>query len=175
MKLKFMAASVAVLSIAISTHQASAKPRHHHRVAQTIITCDDRGCSDSRVTPVAHHVKRAVRRYAEDAVSFLSHPTGCPRIAFCACGAAVDLWGGSGRQYKGLWAAAAWYRFQRSSPSHNTVAVRRHHVMVLKSQVSGKVWMVADYNSGGHRSRLHARSIVGYTIVDPERPRIASK
>jgi hypothetical protein len=39
--------------------------------------------------------------------------------------------------------------------------------MILESQVSGNVWNVHDGNSGGHVTREHARSIAGYTIVNP--------
>jgi hypothetical protein len=39
--------------------------------------------------------------------------------------------------------------------------------MILQQQVSGNVWNVHDGNSGGHVTREHARSIAGYTIVDP--------
>lgn len=38
---------------------------------------------------------------------------------------------------------------------------------MLREHVAGKVWKVVDYNSGGRRSRIHHRSIAGFTIVDP--------
>lgn len=95
---------------------------------------------------------------------YLSHPAGCPQTAFCGCGAAWDL----GIRDRALWLSTAWFKFPRSQPAPNRVAVRRGHVFVLKQHVSGKTWMVADYNSGGHRSRYHARSIAGYTIVNPQ-------
>ena len=94
---------------------------------------------------------------------FLPHPAGCPARAFCGCGAAREL----GLHDRSLWLASSWYRFPRSAPGHNTVAVRPHHVFVLKQQVRGSIWLVADYNSGGHQSRLHERDISRYTIVSP--------
>jgi hypothetical protein len=42
-------------------------------------------------------------------------------------------------------------------------------VFVLESQIRGDLWMVYDANSGGHRTRVHPRSISGYRIVDPRR------
>ena len=93
----------------------------------------------------------------------LPHPSGCPPTAFCGCGAAADL----GLHDRSLWLAANWFRFPRSTPAPNTAAVRRHHVFVLKQHIAGSVWLVADYNSGHHRSALHERSISGYTIVNP--------
>jgi hypothetical protein len=89
-------------------------------------------------------------------------PAGCPR-AFCGCGASIELYG---RIVAGLNLARNWFRFPRSEPSYNKVAVRRHHVFVLKEHVRGDVWMVKDYNSGGGKTRYHARSIAGYVIVD---------
>jgi hypothetical protein len=84
-------------------------------------------------------------------------------IIFCGCGAAAHL----GIADRSLWLAASWYKFPRSHPAPNTVAVRRHHVFVLKEDRGGGLWLVADYNSGGHLSRLHVRSLSGYTIVQP--------
>lgn len=92
------------------------------------------------------------------------HPRGCPRVAFCGCGASVHLFGKPVRE---LYLARNWFRFPRTSPGHNTVAVRRGHVFVLKEQVRGDVWLVWDANSGGRKTRLHHRSIRGFTIVDP--------
>jgi hypothetical protein len=47
------------------------------------------------------------------------------------------------------------------------VAVRRHHVFVLEQQVRGDQWLTYDANSGRHLTRVHVRSIEGYTIVNP--------
>jgi hypothetical protein len=94
----------------------------------------------------------------------LPHPSGCPARAFCGCGAAVDLFG---HPVRSLWLAASWFKFPRTQPARNMVAVRRHHVFVLKEHVSGNLWKAADYNSGKHESRIHIRSIAGFTIVDP--------
>lgn len=98
------------------------------------------------------------------AVRYLPHPSGCPTRAFCGCGAAVEVFG---RPIRSLWLARAWYRFPRSSPAPGAVAVRRHHVFVLRQWIAGDRWLVADHNSGGRKSRLHVRSIAGLTIVSP--------
>lgn len=94
----------------------------------------------------------------------LPHPRGCPSKAFCGCGASVEIFG---HPVRNLFLARNWFKFPRTSPGHNTVAVRRGHVFVLKNHIQGSIWQVADYNSGGRRSRLHPRSIAGYTIVQP--------
>jgi len=63
--------------------------------------------------------------------------------------------------------ASNWRRFPRAAPAPGMAAVRSGHVMILESQVSGNIWNVHDGNSGGHVTRDHARSIAGYTIVNP--------
>jgi hypothetical protein len=90
-------------------------------------------------------------------------PAGCP-TRFCGCSASLEVFG---RIIPSLNLAANWFKFPRSHPSHNMVAVRRHHVFVLKQHIRDNVWLVHDGNSGGRKTRLHERSIAGYTIVNP--------
>lgn len=94
----------------------------------------------------------------------VAHPAGCPSRAFCGCGAAVRVFG---KPIRSLWLAANWFRFPRAAPAPGRVAVRRHHVFVLEQHLGGSVWQVYDANSGGRATRIHSRSIAGYTIVDP--------
>lgn len=96
--------------------------------------------------------------------TIVAHPEGCPSRAFCGCGAAVRVFGHSVRE---LWLAANWFKFPRAAPSSGMVAVRRHHVMVLEADLGGGVWQVFDANSGNHLTRIHARSIAGYVVVNP--------
>lgn len=96
----------------------------------------------------------------------VAHPAGCPARAFCGCGAAVHVFGHAVRE---LWLAANWFRFPRAAPAPGMVAVRPHHVFVLETHLDGDTWRVYDANSGGHATRIHARSIAGYAIVDPHR------
>ena len=127
---------------------------------------------------VRHHIRhhRHHRRHARHhqhysrvaAISapatIVPNPAGCPSRAFCGCGAALRVFG---HHVRDLWLAANWYRFPRTSPAPGTVAVRPHHVMVLEAELGPGVWQVYDANSGGHATRIHARSIAGYTIVQP--------
>lgn len=101
----------------------------------------------------------------------IPHPPGCPARLFCGCGAAVRVFGSNVRS---LWLAANWLQFPRSSPASGMVAARRGHVFVLEQHVSGDQWLATDYNSGGRLSRLHVRSIAGYTIVNPHARNLAS-
>ena len=109
-----------------------------------------------------HHRRHNAAHYG--ASEIVAHPAGCPRSLFCGCGASVRIFGHSVRQ---LWLAANWFKFPRAGPAPGMAAVRRHHVFVLERPISGDVWLTYDANSGGHATRLHARSIVGYTIVNP--------
>lgn len=90
-------------------------------------------------------------------------PAGCPH-RFCGCGASLHLFG---RIIPSLNLAANWLRFPRAAPAPKMAAARRGHVFVLEQHISGDTWLVHDSNSGGHRTRLHARSIAGYVIVNP--------
>jgi hypothetical protein len=90
-------------------------------------------------------------------------PSGCPS-SFCGCGASLRVFG---RIVPGLNLAANWLRFPRTSPAPGMVAARRGHVFVLEQHVEGDTWMAYDANSGGHATRIHSRSLRGYTIVNP--------
>ena len=90
-------------------------------------------------------------------------PSGCPR-SFCGCGASLRVFG---RIVPGLNLAANWLRFPRTAPAPGMVAARNGHVFVLEAHVEGDTWMAYDANSGGHATRIHARSLHGYTVVNP--------
>lgn len=92
-------------------------------------------------------------------------PSGCP-YRFCGCGASLHVFG---RIIPALNLAANWLRFPRTAPAPKMVAARRGHVFVLERHVAGNMWIVFDANSGGHRTRIHPRSIAGYAIVNPRR------
>lgn len=94
----------------------------------------------------------------------VGHPAGCPRRAFCGCGASVEVFG---HPIRNLWLAAAWFKFPRAAPAPGMVAVRRHHVFVLRSHIGGNTWLVFDANSGRGSTRVHSRSISGLAIVNP--------
>lgn len=103
--------------------------------------------------------------------AIVAHPAGCPSRAFCGCGAVERLktaWGVVLGQPRSLWLAANWFKFPRAAPAPGMVAVRQHHVFVLEASLGGgDRWQVYDANSGGGKTRIHARSIAGYTIVNP--------
>lgn len=97
------------------------------------------------------------------AVVLGGRPAGCP-ARFCGCGASLHLFG---RIIPFLNLAANWLRFPRAAPAPGMAAARRGHVFVLKQHIEGKKWLVYDANSGGRKTRLHPRSIAGFTVVNP--------
>jgi len=90
-------------------------------------------------------------------------PAGCPH-SFCGCGAAIRVFG---HIVPELNLASNWLRFPRAAPAPGMVAARRGHVFVLEQHLGGDMWMAYDANSGGHATRMHARSLRGYTVVNP--------
>lgn len=105
----------------------------------------------------------AGQRTSEVARVIGGRPAGCP-TRFCGCGASIHLFG---RIIPALNLAANWLRFPRAAPAPKMVAARRGHVFVLERHIAGNVWLVHDSNSGGRKTRLHPRSIAGFTIVNP--------
>jgi hypothetical protein len=168
-------ALLALVAIFLAT-PAEARHRHHHqhhahhhrqhvRVAAPALHKDCHilfPCEADR-TPT-HAIASGLYRVAAGPATVVAHPAGCPSRAFCGCGAAVRVFGSPVRN---LWLAASWYRFPRAAPAPGMVAVRKHHVFVLEASLGSGLWQVYDANSGRHMTRIHARSIAGYTIVNP--------
>lgn len=98
------------------------------------------------------------------AESFQPHPQGCPRVRFCGCGVAVRVFGSAVRS---LWPSQAWRKFPRSVAGPGKVAIWRSHVAYIEAIDANGNAVVYDPNSGGHRTRVHTRSLAGATIVDP--------
>lgn len=152
-------------------HQHRHHVHHHHRIAR-VTKAPVANVFDIKgwwMQPaITYAPQRAVASQRSQAVAahetIVAHPAGCPTRLFCGCGASVRVFGHSVRE---LWLAANWYKFPRTYPAPGAVAVRRHHVMVLEADLGGGVWQVYDANSGGHATRIHARSLAGYTIVQP--------
>ena len=104
------------------------------------------------------------RSFLQRGATILPHPPGCPRRAFCGCGAAVEVFG---RPIRSLWLAARWLDFPRASPAPGMVAARRGHVFVIKQVLGNGQVLAYDANSGGRRTRLHVRSLTGFVVVNP--------
>lgn len=118
--------------------------------------------SGARTVHSRERSSSAVVRHGE--AQLLPHPAGCPSRAFCGCGASIEVFGRSIRE---LWLAAAWFKFPRAAPAPGMVAVRRHHVFVIREVRAPGLVLAYDANSGGRRTRIHLRSLAGYTVVNP--------
>ncbi len=165
---------LAALALVCVTSIAEARPRHHH--ASVIVA--DPGCNiifpcegvqpSKRGQRIAEAVGFGVAQnvYKEQGRVIGGRPSGCPH-RFCGCGASIYLFG---KIIPSLNLAANWLRFRHvphSMAQPRMAAARRGHVMVLVRQIEGNIWLVHDSNSGGGRTRLHTRSIAGFTVVDP--------
>ena len=125
-----------------------------------------RGHATMRITPRNERAARAL-----NAPQIVSHPYGCPRRAFCGCGAALDVFG---KHVRSLWLARNWFQFPRTSPAPGMVAVRRNHVFVIREVREGNMVLAYDPNSGGRKTRLHVRSLAGFVVVNPHARRMAN-
>lgn len=184
----------ACLFIVLGSVASEARPYRIHQAPECNVTmpCDfsysqtrreqaSRSLSASRSSPVSRSSLQAYRSTqltvtdvggtaTSATVSSVSgarivggRPAGCPS-SFCGCGAALRVFG---RIVPELNLASNWLRFPRTSPAPGMVAARRGHVFVLEQHLGGDVWMAYDANSGGRATRIHARSLRGYTIVNP--------
>lgn len=110
------------------------------------------------------HVTHHPRSFDGEADHIVSHPSGCPRIAFCGCGVSVKVFG---HPVRSLFLASNWFRFPRAIPGPGMVAVRNHHVMLILAYDANGNATVYDPNSGGHLTRIHQHTLAGYRIVNP--------
>lgn len=108
----------------------------------------------------ARQVKRVLHRAA---IIIGGRPRGCPH-AYCGCFASLEVFG---RIIPRLNLAANWERFPRAVPAPGMIAVKNHHVFVIKSVNSDGTVIAEDGNSGHGLSRIHTMSLRGYEVVNP--------
>jgi len=161
---------VASAFVLIGSVASEARPvRINHPIeCNVIMPCDfsvaQAGQSVSRRSPPARRISASFARYDLSREQVIGgRPAGCPR-SFCGCGASIRVFG---RIVPELNLASNWLRFPRAAPAPGMVAARQGHVFVLEHHIGGDTWMAYDANSGGHATRLHARSLRGYTVVNP--------
>ena len=151
---------VASIFISLSTSPSTARPL---QITDRNVTmpCDFSG---SQMPGRANSYRNAMASIDADRGQVVGgRPAGCPR-SYCGCGASLHVFG---RIVPGLNLAANWLRFPRTAPAPGMVAARRGHVFVLERHLEGDTWMAYDANSGRHATRIHARSLRGYTVVNP--------
>jgi hypothetical protein len=165
----------ATFFVAISFSTSNARPSVQSPECNVTMPCDFSG-SQVRRGGFASYPREQYRRghrvisHANDVAAdgargpvVGGRPAGCPR-SFCGCGASIRVFG---RIVPGLNLASNWLRFPRTAPAPGMVAARRGHVFVLEQHVEGDTWMAYDANSGGRATRIHARSLRGYAVVNP--------
>ncbi len=174
-------AILAALALACLLLPAEARPRHvaHHRYApecNVSMPCEGVGNLQENFAGSSARESRRLARGQElyDAMPFgmptdragrvLPHPAGCPRRAFCGCGAAVEVFG---KPVRSLWLAANWLRFPRAAPAPGMVAARRGHVFVIRQVLGGGKVLAYDANSGNGLTRIHVRNLTGFVVVNP--------
>lgn len=108
--------------------------------------------------------RRSEITHQRPAASVVAHPSGCPSRAFCGCGTAVRLLGAPVRS---LWLARAWFKFPRAAPAPGMAAVRNGHVFAIEQVLGNGTVLAYDPNSGHRQTRIHVRSLAGYTVVNP--------
>lgn len=150
-------------SEAVITERAVRKVRHAG--LKQIRRKHQRQHKQPRTSPPANYA------VADNQPQLLPHPTGCPSRAFCGCGASIEVFGRSIRE---LWLAANWFKFPRAEPAPGMVAVRKHHVFVIREVRGPGLVLAYDANSGGRKTRIHVRSLRGFVVVNPRGSRYAS-
>lgn len=129
------------------------------------ITCDQRGCSDWVGANRSFNKTRASKAPIETAAVIVGgRPAGCPR-RYCGCGVSLKVFG---KIIPELNLALNWKRkFPRTSPAPGMVAARSGHVFYIKEVIDSGTVIAYDPNSGGGKTRIHERSLRGYTVVNP--------
>lgn len=98
--------------------------------------------------------------------SFLPHPHGCPHSLFCGCGVSVRVFG---KPIRNLYLAANWRKYPSAKAAPGMVAWRWGHVFYIEKVIRRGLVLAYDPNSGGHRTRIHQRSLAGFRVVNPKR------
>lgn len=149
----------AVATVRVSAPQ-SKKYAQRRKVKKTI----QARLSPAIARPTQNPVIEVARTVTSLTSQILPHPAGCPRRLFCGCGAAVEVFG---RPIRHLYLAANWLKFPAAQPGPGMVAARRGHVMVIRQYLGNNRALVYDANSGGGKTRLHVRSLAGFSVRNP--------
>ncbi len=166
MLLTRIAAFAALFLAVCACQKVEARP-----TSQNIITCNQQGCSDrvaysdrgAYEAPASNKRTRKARIEAGEGV-IGGRPAGCPH-RYCGCGVSLKVFG---KIIPELNLAYNWKRkFPRTSPAPGMVAARSGHVFYIVNVIDSSTVLAYDPNSGGGRTRIHERSLHGYTVVNP--------
>ncbi len=163
--MKHVAFALVLFSTPALANHHGHRPAHHHHHARHSHWHVQRPHSHPARRYAGHdRSSRETNRQASGRVD-LPHPVGCPHTEFCGCGASVDIFG---HAIRSLFLAANWFQFPAAAPAPGMVAVRRHHVMVIRRPLPGNKAIVYNANGGNHRTYIGVRSLAGYSIRNPK-------
>jgi hypothetical protein len=162
-------AMIALVSIVFATAANADFDRHGPQTGMTAQTWGPQGWSPQ--TRFQRRGRLPASRMVVDTSSevIAGRPAGCP-ARFCGCALSLKLFG---RIIPRLNLASNWKGFPRAPAAPGMIAARGGHVLELVAHVDGNVWSVWDPNSGGGRTRVHQRSIAGYTVHNPRGAQLA--
>lgn len=160
-------AAIAAILLALTVSSALARPN-----SQNIIICNQQGCSDRPAIGEDYSNKRTgSHRIETEGAVVGGRPAECNirikgrLIPYCGCGVSLKVFG---RVIPELMLAYNWKKkFPRTSPAAGMVAARSGHVFYIVSVIDSSTVMAYDPNSGGGLTRIHERSLRGYTVVNP--------
>ena len=159
---------VCALVCALSVAAAEARPRQTRVALPSASHCQPDNLGRVICSGSVESIQRTAAVY--DGAIVGGRPAGCPR-RYCGCGVSLKVFG---RIIPELNLAANWLRkFPRTHAAAGMVAARRGHVFYIKAYNGDGTALAYDPNSGGGKTRIHVRSLRGYTVVDPNGSRVA--
>ncbi len=170
-------ATVALACLVLASATADARPKQPRTDSAALTYC----ASDQTYRTTCSQPEKRIQRVAIETGEGVvgGRPSECQirirgrLIPFCGCGVSLKVFG---RAIPELFLAANWKRkFPRAQPAAGMVAARSGHVMYIISYIGDGVALVYDPNSGGGKTRIHERSLRGYTVVDPNGNRVAMR
>lgn len=167
--IKLMA--TAVMCLLVTTSYVSAKSTYQiydrHAVTESYMpSAKQRSAKQSKPRKeIKYTQKKSKPKSLKISPIIVAHPPGCPRVRFCGCGASIKVFN---KRIPSLYLARNWYRFPPSTPGPGKVAVRNGHVFVILKDLGLNRVLAYDPNSGGHKTRIHVRSLAGYSVRNPK-------
>jgi hypothetical protein len=168
---RIAALAAITLALTVSVQARPHKAHHRQQVQQSIITCNQQGCSDRVIDYTPERSNRTSERRIEIGEGVVGgRPAGCP-WRYCGCGVSLKVFG---KIIPKLNLALNWkIIFPRTEPAAGMVAARSGHVFYIVSVVDSSTVVAYDPNSGGHKTRIHTVSLRGFTVVDPHGSKVA--
>ncbi len=177
--LRFMASAAILVLLTVQANARSTPNRgdmtvefDRHAINQSVFP-DVRPSREPAGARCSHHgcrEARASRKRIQEGSTVVERPSVCPTRAYCGCASSVKVFGHPVRE---LYLAANWLRFPRTEPAPGMIAARHGHVFVIQEVLGNNTVLAWDPNSGGHQTRVHVRSLAGFSVRNPHGSRVA--